>query len=75
MVSVCPGCKSSNYGAVVLQYVLGLDAAIPHLALLKELLAHYLLCPYILSKMFFEGFSSTLSVWVEKLLGGWKATC
>lgn len=52
----CPGCKSSNHDTVVLQCVLGLDAAIPHLALLKELLAHYVLLPYILIKMFFKGF-------------------
>lgn len=40
---------------MVLQCVFGLDAAIPHLALLKELLAHYVLLSYILIKIFFKG--------------------
>lgn len=51
---VCPGGKSSNQDAVALQYVIGLHAAIPHLALLEELLAHYVLLLYILIKHFFQ---------------------
>lgn len=47
LVTVCLGCKSTSQDAVALQHVIGLDAAVSCLMLTKEVMADYLLLPYI----------------------------
>lgn len=68
LVPVCPGCKSSNQDAVALQYVIGLDIVMLHLALLKEHLAHYVPFSFVLIKIFFKGFFFHSFCFIEKLL-------
>lgn len=57
----CDGCKSTNRDAAALQRVIGLDAAISYLMLPEEIMADYLLLPYIIFFFFFpKGFDSIL---------------